>query len=132
MAAELGRRYAEMLGDNLEQPGFREVLLAIHDIDGRRDLVGGLLAGDAQAAFQARRGGLGPREAEVVDWTSPQRALVADFLQASLRLPFAVGAARRRVPRRRATGAASGTGRAIGPSCRCDSWTKWPRSASSR
>jgi hypothetical protein len=89
VAAELGRRYAEMLADNLEQPGFREVLLAIHDIDGRRDLVGGLLAGDAQAAFQARRGGLGPREAEVVDWTSPQRALVADFLQASLRLPFA-------------------------------------------
>jgi hypothetical protein len=88
-SADLGRRYVETLGDNLEQPGFRELLLAVHDVDGRRDLVGGLLNQNAQAAFQAARSGVGPREAEVVDWAGPQRGLLVDFLQASLRLPFA-------------------------------------------
>ena len=31
--AELGRRYAEMLSENLGQPGFRELLIAVHDVD---------------------------------------------------------------------------------------------------
>jgi hypothetical protein len=88
VAADLGRRYVETLGENLEQPGFRELLLAVHDVDGRRDLVGGLLNQNAQAAFQSARSGLGPREAEIVDWAGPQRGLLVDFLQASLRLPF--------------------------------------------
>jgi hypothetical protein len=89
VAADLGRRYVETLTENLGQPGFRELLLAVHDIDSRRDLVGGLLSREAQTAFQAGRSGLSPRAAEVVEWTGPQRALLVDFLTASLRLPFA-------------------------------------------
>ena len=89
VAADLGRRYVETLADNLDQPGFRELLLAVHDVDGRRDLVGGLLNRDAQAMFEAARSGLGPREAEVVAWAGAERALLVDFVLAALRLPFA-------------------------------------------
>jgi hypothetical protein len=87
--AEIGRRYAEILVDNFGQPGFREVLVAVHDLDARRDLVGAVLPADVRAAFEARRKGLGLREAESVDLTGPQRDLVVDFLAASLRLPVA-------------------------------------------
>ena len=31
--AELGRRYVEMLADNQGQPGFRELLISVHDVD---------------------------------------------------------------------------------------------------
>ena len=37
--AELGRRYTELLADNVGQPGFRELLLSVHDIDAHRDLM---------------------------------------------------------------------------------------------
>src|SRR5262249_9686745 len=30
--AELGRRYAELLADNIGQPGFRELLITVHDV----------------------------------------------------------------------------------------------------
>lgn len=89
VSADLGRRYVETLTDNLGQPAFRELLLAVHDVDGRRDLVGGLLNRESQSAFQAGRPGFGPREAETVEWSGAGRALLADFLIASLRLPFA-------------------------------------------
>src|SRR5262249_5499465 len=36
---ELARRYMELLGDNLGQPGFRELILTVHDLDAHRDLV---------------------------------------------------------------------------------------------
>src|SRR5262249_26418144 len=42
--AELGRRYAEMLAENLGQPGFRELVVTVHDVDARRDLVFALVA----------------------------------------------------------------------------------------
>jgi len=35
---ELSRRYAEVLTENLGQPGFRELLVVVHDLDTRRDL----------------------------------------------------------------------------------------------
>ena len=35
-AREIGRRYVDVLTDNFGQPGFHEVLLAVHDLDGRR------------------------------------------------------------------------------------------------
>jgi hypothetical protein len=37
--ADLLRRYTELLADNLGQPGFRELLLVVHDVDAHRDLV---------------------------------------------------------------------------------------------
>jgi hypothetical protein len=46
---DLARRYAELLADNLGQPGFRELLIVTHDVDAGRDLVFALVSegGDA-------------------------------------------------------------------------------------
>ena len=44
--AELGRRYAEMLTENLGQPGFRELLVTVHDVDAHRDLLFALVGED--------------------------------------------------------------------------------------
>ncbi len=88
--AEIGRRYVDVLTDNLGQPGFRELLLGVHDLDARRDLIGSVLLPDAREAFDARRTGFGPREAEIVDFTGPQRELVVDFLLGALRPPVVV------------------------------------------
>jgi hypothetical protein len=88
-AAELSRRYVEILEENFGQPAFRELLIAVHDLDARRDLVGALLPPDARARFSARRKGPGLREAETVDFSGTARELVVDFLQGALRLPAA-------------------------------------------
>jgi hypothetical protein len=87
--SDIGRRYVDLLVENLGQPGFREILLAVHDIDAKRDLVGGVLLPDARAAFAARRAGPGPREAETLDFTGAQATLVVDVLLGALRLPVA-------------------------------------------
>jgi hypothetical protein len=86
---EIGRRYVDVLTDNFGQPGFREVVVAVHDIDARRDLVGAVLPPQSRGAFESRRSLPGPREAEMVDFTGPQRDLLVGFLQAGLRLPVA-------------------------------------------
>lgn len=86
---ELGGRYVDILADNFGQPGFREVVVAVHDLDGRRDLVGGVLAAEARGAFEQRRPGGGARDAEAFDLTGPARAHVLDFLLGAMRLPVA-------------------------------------------
>ena len=88
-STEVGRRYVDVLADNFGQPGFREVLLAAHDIDARRDLVGAVLPAQARAGFEARRATGGVREAETLDFTGPLRDHVIDFVVAGLRLPVA-------------------------------------------
>jgi len=40
---EAGRRYAEVLSDNLGQPGFRELMIVATDLDARTDLTAALL-----------------------------------------------------------------------------------------
>ena len=40
---DLSRRYAELVAENLGQPGFCELILSVHDLDARRDLVFGLV-----------------------------------------------------------------------------------------
>jgi hypothetical protein len=85
--AEVGRRYVEILAENLDQPGFRELIVAVHDLDARRDLVGCVLPAASRDAFGGRRLGGGPREAEVVDFAGPAGTLVVDFLKAALRQP---------------------------------------------
>ena len=42
-AEDLSRRYSELLNENLAQPGFTELLLVVHDLDARRDLIFGLV-----------------------------------------------------------------------------------------
>lgn len=91
--AEIGRRYVEVLADNFGQPAFHEVMIAVHDLDSRRDLVGAILAAPARAAFEARRPGRDAREAETVEFTGPQRELLVTFLQGALRLPVATAPA---------------------------------------
>jgi hypothetical protein len=87
--AEIGRRYVELLADNFGQPGFFEVLVAVHDVDARRDLVGAILPPVSREAFAAREAPDAPRESEAVDLTGPLRELVADFLIGAQRLPVA-------------------------------------------
>jgi hypothetical protein len=85
--SDLGRRYVDVLTDNFGEPGFHEVLVAVHDLDARRDVVGGVLAAPGRAAMEARRAGVGDREGEIVDFTGPQREMLADFLTGAFRLP---------------------------------------------
>ena len=86
---ELGRRYTELLIDNIGQPGFRELLIAVHDLDAHRDLVFALVA-------EARRRDLilrpttelaDARRAEVIDLSGVGREYLADAVAAALSVP---------------------------------------------
>ena len=89
--SELGRRYIELLADNLGQPGFRELLVIVHDLDARQDLVMAFLAEQHRARFFGRL--LGPghasRAAEAFDLSGVARDHAFDALVASLSLPVA-------------------------------------------
>ena len=50
-APSSARRYTEMLAENIGQPGFRELLICVHDVDARRDLVFALLQPRLAAFF---------------------------------------------------------------------------------
>jgi hypothetical protein len=88
-SAEIGRRYVDLLTDNFGQPGFRGLLIAVHDLDARRDLVGTVMPPEMHVPMAARRKGPGPREAELFDLTGIQKELVVDFLKGAVRLPVA-------------------------------------------
>ena len=86
-AAELGRRYVELLAENLGQPGFRELLVAVHDMDARRDVVFALLAParSCRASSPVRdRTGRGGR-AEAFDLAGVAREHVIDALAGASR-----------------------------------------------
>jgi heme exporter protein D len=87
---ELARRYAEVLTDNLGQPGFRELLVLVHDLDTRRDLVMAALMEPYRRAFFGRRTGVAASEeraGETLDLTGADRDHVLDVLSASQCLP---------------------------------------------
>lgn len=92
-AEEIGRRYVDLLVDNFGQPGFHEVIVALHDVDARRDLIGGVLDASSRAAFESRETGTGQREAEMVDFTGPQREMLTTFLEGAMRIPVATAPA---------------------------------------
>ena len=81
--AVLSRRYAEVLAENMGQPGCRELMLAVTDLDARRDIVGALLSSEHQDEFFASQPGR-ERGAEVVDLAGPGRDIVIDLLGAAL------------------------------------------------
>ena len=88
--ADVGRRYVEVLADNLGQPGFREVLVAVHDLDaparpGRRRA----RAAGPRAIRGAAAGAAGRARPRSIDFTGPQRDIVVDFLMGGMRLPVA-------------------------------------------
>lgn len=84
--AALGRRYAEVLSENLGQPGFRELVLVTTDLDARRDVVATLLAEPFRQSFLAPRPGR-DRRSEVLDLAGVSRDHVIDVICAGLTPP---------------------------------------------
>jgi hypothetical protein len=90
---ELGRRYTELLSENLGQPGFRELLIVAHDVDAGRDLVFALVSDSRRRDLvrRPRTNEAEARRAEVIDLGGLGRAHLADALAASLTVPLATG-----------------------------------------
>jgi hypothetical protein len=85
--SEISRKYAEMLAENLGQPGFRELLIVVHDVDARRDLTFALLSEPHRTRLFGRKGsGTG---ADKVDLAGAGRDHALDALAAALSLPLA-------------------------------------------
>lgn len=86
-AAEISQRLTELLVAGAGQPGHRDVLLTVHDLDARRDVVFGLISGDAGRRLFP--GGAGPaaRRAEAFDLAGLGRASLIDVLTAAVTLP---------------------------------------------
>ena len=88
---ELGQRYSELLEENLGQPGFRELLMLVHDVDARRDVAFALLAEPYRDEFL--QGQPGPdasaRPLETVDLTRGAQRHAMDAFAAALCLPVA-------------------------------------------
>ena len=80
-SAALGRRYAEVLSENLGQPGFRELVLVATDLDARRDVVAALLAEPHRQTFLAPRPGR-DRRSEVLDLAGVSREHAIDVVGA--------------------------------------------------
>jgi hypothetical protein len=83
----LGRRYTEVLLENLGQPGFAELLLVATDLDARCDVVAALLREPYRAAFMTSRPGRDPR-AEVLDLAGVGRDHAVDILAGALTPPL--------------------------------------------
>lgn len=88
-ADELSRRYADLVAENLGQPGFRELLITAHDMDARRDLVFALLAPSQRPRFFTRPGvDAAARTAEAFDLAGVGREHALDALAGALALPL--------------------------------------------
>ncbi len=85
---DLGRRVAELVTDNLSQPGFRELLLVVHDLDAERDLVFALLGNEARRNFFLRKPAAGDRRsAEAFDLAGVSRDHTLHVVAGALALP---------------------------------------------
>jgi hypothetical protein len=89
--AELGRRYAEMLTENIGQPGFRELLVTVHDADAHRDLLFALVAEHRRRDLIRRSTteAAEARRAEVFDLAGVARDHLPDAVAAALTIPLA-------------------------------------------
>jgi patatin-like phospholipase len=89
--AELGRRYTELLAENIGQPGFRELLIVVHDVDAGRDLVFALVAESRRRDLVRRptTEQADARRAEVLDLSGLARDHLADAVAAALTVPLA-------------------------------------------
>ena len=83
----LGRRYAEVLSEGLGQPGFRELMVVVTDVDTRSDIVAALLREPYRREFTARRAGR-ERQAEVLDLAGLGRDHALDVVAGALTLPL--------------------------------------------
>jgi hypothetical protein len=90
-AAELARRYVDVVAENAGQPGFRELLIAVHDVDARRDLLFALVGDERRRDLFRRRTtqAAEARRAEVFDLAGTGRDYLADAVAAALTVPLA-------------------------------------------
>src|SRR5437899_710569 len=90
-ASDLGHRYVELLAENLGQPGFRELLIAVHDADAHRDLVFALVAESRRRDLVRRSTSEAAenRRAEVFDLAGVARDHLPDAVAAALSVPLA-------------------------------------------
>ena len=89
--AELGRRYVELLAENLGQPGFRELVIVVHDADAHRDLTFALVA-ESRRRDLVRRStseATEARRAEIFDLAGVAREHLPDAVAAALSVPLA-------------------------------------------
>lgn len=93
-ATELARRYVDLVTENLGQPGFRELLIAVHDLDAHRDLMFALVAEHRRRDLIRRptTEAADARRAEIVDLAGVDREHLADAIAASLTVPLATDA----------------------------------------
>ncbi len=89
--AELGRRYTELLTENIGQPGFRELIIAIHDVDAHRDLIFALVSEDRRRDLVRRptSDAAEARRAEVFDLSGVARDRLSDAIAGALSIPLA-------------------------------------------
>jgi hypothetical protein len=89
--SELGRRYTEMLAENIGQPGFRELLITAHDVDARRDLICVLVAPERRHDLlrRATTEEAEARRAEILDLSGVARDYFADVVAGALTVPLA-------------------------------------------
>jgi len=85
---EAGRRYAEVLADNIGQPGFRELMIVATDLDARGDVVAALLREPYRRDFIAPRP-VRERRAEALDLAGLGRDHALDVMSAALTPPVA-------------------------------------------
>ena len=90
------------------------MLLAVHDLDARRDLVFGLVGGEAGKRQFPGPAGPAARRAEAFDLAADARSLLVDVVSAAATLPAASEPHVFRFAGRRVTGAARRTGSPIG------------------
>lgn len=86
-ADDLSRRFSDLLADNLGQPGFRELILLVHDLDARRDLVFGLVREPFRRALFPPPTSGGIRRTEAFDLAGLARHHLVDVLAAAVGLP---------------------------------------------
>lgn len=86
-AKDLSRRFCDLLTENLGQPGFRELLLIVHDLDARRDLVFGLVREPFRRTLFPPPSTPGPRRAEGFDLAGLAREYLVDVMSGSLSVP---------------------------------------------
>ena len=87
-AADVARRYAELLAENLGQPGFRELLIAAHDVDARQDLLFVLAEPRHLEQLRSVRIEGFDRRSEVQDLSGACGHHTADALAAALSVPL--------------------------------------------
>src|SRR5262245_27787056 len=88
---DLARRYAELLADNLGQPGFRELLIVAHDVDAGRDLIFALVSEGRRRDLlrRPRTDEADQRRAAVLDLSGIARDHLTDGVAGALTVPVA-------------------------------------------